>query len=100
MFMELNAFHYLHCRLMIRAGEVDFDTDIVDGEYKKVIPDLIKIHPGHVKGQASYDLAVIKVETPFKFDQYVGQVCLPEAKFKNLDERDNHFVRLLGEKQA
>lgn len=54
----------------------------------------IIVHPNYYYLTTTNDIAIVKVNTPFRFNTYVSPVCLPKDK---LQAGQNGFVTGWGE---
>jgi len=68
--------HEIQKEIFVSCGDIDLQNNN-DPEKQTSRVSKILLHPEYSPRSLTNDLAVLVLETPFKFTAYVGRVCLP-----------------------
>ncbi len=89
-------FHW--ARHLVRVGDTDLGSAFDDSKAIKVPVDIIAVyrHPRYLRGQAYYNVAILRLKTPVNFSDHVLPICLPETASPDPDMYSGKLVTLTG----
>ena len=82
--------------MRVRAGDRDLASSFDDIGIQIRRVRGVKIHPRYNFPNAYFDVAVLELAEPLRFDNLVRAVCLPGDTSKNVDSRQGNLVTLTG----
>ncbi|XP_027722398.1 coagulation factor VII-like isoform X1 [Vombatus ursinus] len=87
-------FHHLWGSLMVILGEHEIDKE--EGtEQKSPVAEVI-IHERYIRSKINHDIALMRLQKPINFTDYVVPLCLPERRFSEDHLADVRFSSVSG----
>uniref|UniRef100_A0A8C8S1R9 Coagulation factor VII n=1 Tax=Pelusios castaneus TaxID=367368 RepID=A0A8C8S1R9_9SAUR len=81
-------------QLQVKLGEFSIN-DKDEGEQERKVSEMI-IHEKYILGGTNHDIALLRLEAPVNFTDYVVPICLPEKQFATSELNSIRFSTVSG----